>query len=128
MCNEFVTYPPRWEDERGFLKTAQCAVLPREMSLRIRKAQAVPEAVVILCNRRERSLPDFKNKQSVYYGLFIFCTWHRCIFADLNPRRIGATPREPNGDALRKIFNFRKKYLGFILLYISKNSVMFVIF
>ena len=57
-------------------------------------------------------MPDFKNKQSVFYGLFIFCTWDRCIFADLTPRRIDATPREPNGDALRKIFNFRKKYLG----------------
>ena len=43
---------------------------------------------------------------------FIFL--HSYIFADWNPRRIGAAPcEERSDDALRKIFNFRKKYLGF---------------
>ena len=40
----------------------QCTVLPSEMSLRIRKAQAVTEAVVFPCNRREGKLPDFNQK------------------------------------------------------------------
>ena len=41
------------EDERGIHKTARCAVLPCEMSKRIRPAFAVPEAAGIPYRRRE---------------------------------------------------------------------------
>ena len=38
---------PPW-DERGFLKTAQCAVLPREMSERICKRERCPKKALPL--------------------------------------------------------------------------------
>ena len=72
FCNELVTYPPIWEDERGFLKTAQCAVLPREMSERISKARTAPEAVVYLATAEKVVAGFQKIKQSTQCGLFYF--------------------------------------------------------